>query len=739
MKRWMLRLSALSGIVVLGLIAIAQAQRSAPADNSDDAAPTAAERDPFAIRPDQSAPQRSLDEPRRLGGDTPAASNSLDERPVKRLRNIVREAAATGDSNPPEFDRAAVPSDPFNGRGRSAAGSPQRLLPAKEAAELPNDDASGAAPHGKRASAPSDARSIFSGAGRYANGNGNGLDSRPAPANRFEDRNAKPLDAATELGPSLAPAGGAAPSPFRSAEAQATVSDGVTENVGVHSAPYGGTSSVMKHSGTPSNALRPLATEAATPLDPANAVEGTGRPGTKQLEGAQSPHLTVEKTAPPEVQVGKPAKFEIKVRNSGSVTAQGVEIHDEIPKGTQLVSTNPTATTGPHGELVWTLGTLNPGEQVTAQLELMPVSEGEIGSVASVSFRADASARTVATKPQLMLQVSAPKQVMIGSDVTLTIRLSNPGSGTAGGVVLAERVPPGLRHPAGNELEFEVGALKPGESRQIELTMSASQAGRVVNSLVARGEGSLKAEEKAEFEVVAPLLNVAMSGPTRRYLERQAVYTVSVSNPGTAPAKDIQLVTQLPKGLKFVKANNSGQYDPNTNSVVWSLEELPAAETGSVTLVAVPIEVGEQKMKVQGKARQGLSDEKEQTVVVEGLAALSFDVKAADEAIEIGGETTYQIHVVNQGSKAASNVQIAAEFPAELEATRAEGPSKETVEDHRVQFEPLARLAPKADATFRIRAQALAAGDLRIKVQLLTDDSRQPITKEESTRVYTDQ
>jgi uncharacterized repeat protein (TIGR01451 family) len=737
MKRWMLRLSALSGIVVLGLIAIAQAQRSAPADNSDATAPTAAERDPFAIRPDQSAPQRSLDEPRRLGGDTAAASNSLEDRPVKRLRNIVREAAASGDSNPPEFDRAAVPSDPFNGRGRSAAVSPQRLPAARQAAGLPNDDASGIGARGRGASAPSDTQSIFGGAGRYANGNG--LDSRPVPATRFEDRNAKPLDAATELGPSLAPAGGAAPSPFRTAEAQATVSDGATENAGVHSAPYGVTTSVMKRPGTPSNALRPLATETATPLDLANTAEGTGRPGTKQLEGAQSPRLTVEKTAPPEVQVGKPAKFEIKVRNSGSVTAQVVEIHDEIPKGTQLVSTNPTATTGPHGELVWTLGTLNPGEQVTAQLELMPVSEGEIGSVASVSFRADASARTVATKPQLMLQVSGPKQVMIGSDVTLTIRLSNPGSGTAGGVVLAERVPPGLRHPAGNELEFEVGALKPGESRQIELTMSAAQAGRVINSLVARGEGNLKAEEKAEFEVVAPLLNVAMTGPTRRYLERQAVYTVSVSNPGTAPAKDIQLVTQLPKGLKFVKANNSGQYDPNTNSVVWSLEELPAAETGSVTLVAVPIEVGEQKMKVQGKARQGLSDEKEQTVVVEGLAALSFDVKAADEAIEIGGETTYQIHVVNQGSKAASNVQIAAEFPAELKATRAEGPSKETVEDHRVQFEPLARLAPKADATFRIRAQALQAGDLRIKVQLLTDESRQPITKEESTRVYTDQ
>ena len=165
--------------------------------------------------------------------------------------------------------------------------------------------------------------------------------------------------------------------------------------------------------------------------------------------------------------------------------------------------------------------------------------------------------------------------------------------------MISERVPAALRHPAGAELEFEVGTLKPGETRQIDLKLTAAQAGRMTNVLLARGEGNLKAEEKAEFDVVAPALAVAMTGPSRRYLERQATYTVSVSNPGTAPARDVQLTTQLPKGLKFVKANNSGQFDPNTNTVTWSLDELPATETGSVTLVAVPIEVGEQKMRVQ--------------------------------------------------------------------------------------------------------------------------------------------
>jgi uncharacterized repeat protein (TIGR01451 family) len=741
MKRWMLRLSALSGVVVLGLIAIAQAQRSTgPSDNSDQVSPSAA-RDSFASRA-AAIPLQNAEESNRYGSTSTAKIISVEDRPAKRTNEIMRTAGEPTDAT---ADRATGSNDPFNLHERAAAAPPERFRVDNAAAELPRDAAPETDPRSVQAAPPADNGSIFSTGNRRANPAREIVRSNAEPpAQAFDDRDARPLNA----GPSLNPANGAAltrASQMEAAHNSRTESDSgihgssnAFENgSGTHSVPYGGTTSVMKR-GTPGDALRPIGIDASM-ADTASASEGTGRPGTRQLEGAQSPQLTIEKSAPAEVQVGKPAKFEIKVRNAGSVAAQGVEIHDEIPKGTKLVSTTPAATAGPRGELVWSLGTINPGDQVVAQLELMPVAEGEIGSVASVTFRADASARTIATRPQLILQVSAPKQVMIGNDATLTIRLSNPGTGAANGVVIAEKVPAGLKHPAGGELEFEVGTLKPGQSRQIDLTLKAAQPGRVVNTLTARGEGNLKAEERAEFDVIAPALAVAMTGPTRRYLERQATYTVSVSNPGTAPAKDVQLVTQLPKGLKFVKANNSGQYDPNTNSVTWSLEELPAAETGSVTLVALPIEVGEQRMKVQGKAQQGLSDEKDQTVIVEGLAALAFDVQVSDDAIEIGGETTYQIHVVNQGSKAASNVQIAAVFPPELKATHAEGPSREAVEEHRVQFEPLARLAPKSDATFRIRAQALAAGDLRIKVQLMTDEMRQPVTREESTRVYTDQ
>jgi hypothetical protein len=47
-------------------------------------------------------------------------------------------------------------------------------------------------------------------------------------------------------------------------------------------------------------------------------------------------------------------------------------------------------------------------------------------------------------------------------------------------------------------------------------------------------------------------------------------------------------------------------------------------------------------------------------------------------------------------------------------------------------------LAPKADTTYRVRVQGLRSGDLRLRVQLLTDEMSTPVTKEESTRVYSD-
>jgi len=468
----------------------------------------------------------------------------------------------------------------------------------------------------------------------------------------------------------------------------------------------------------------------------AGQEEGTGQPGSKQLEGPQTAQITIHKLAPQEVQVGRPAKVQIKVVNTGSVAAADVELRDQIPRGARLVRTQPAAQRGVGGELVWKLGAMAPGQEITVEMELVPTTEGEIGSVATVRYAAEASARTVVTRPLLDIKVSHPPQVVIGDSATLSITVSNPGTGVAEGVVLEAHLPEGFQHPAGRELEYDVGVLRPRESRQLELILTAARAGVYEPVIIGRAEGNLRTESRQRMQVLAPQVELSVVGAPRRYLEREAVYQISITNVGSAPAKGVVLLAEVPSGMKFVSADNHGYYEQSTRTVSWRLAELPVQTTGTVKLTLLPEELGQKILRISCSAERLPTVEKEHPVEIEGIVALNFQVTDTIDPVEKQGETTYEIRVVNQGSKAARNVQLEALLLPQMRVVAAEGPARHVVEEGRVRFEPLGQLAPKAEATFRIRVQCLQPGDLRMRVQLLAEEMDRPVVKEESTRVY---
>jgi uncharacterized repeat protein (TIGR01451 family) len=464
----------------------------------------------------------------------------------------------------------------------------------------------------------------------------------------------------------------------------------------------------------------------------------TAAPGERHLEGPQQPAVTIEKYSPSEIQVGKPATFELVVRNVGQVPAQDVVVTDHVPAGTQVVAVRPQPTQGSDGAMVFSLGTLQPGDEQTISVEVMPQQEGEIGSTAHLTFAAQATSRSICTRPQLSIDQTAPPKVLIGQPVPVVITVTNPGSGPATGVVIEEDVPEGLAHAAGAQLEYAVGTLRPMESRRLELSLRADKAGLVSNRILVRGEGGLQAEHTVQVEVVAPLLEVDVAGPKKRFLERQATYTVSVANPGTAAARDVELVATLPRGMKFVEADSQGQYDPAQHAVFWSLEELPPTKAGSVRLTTVPIEPGNQPLRVEAKADLGLAVAGEQVVEVMQSAELLHTVKDADDVIEVGSETSYVVKVSNVGTKAATNVRVVAMLPPEIQGTAGEGPTRAAGDASRIEFEPLATLNPQEEVTFKVIAKGVAAGDHIIRVQLSSDEWPTPVTREESTRVYED-
>jgi len=476
------------------------------------------------------------------------------------------------------------------------------------------------------------------------------------------------------------------------------------------------------------------ADESAAPM----VGEGDGVPGTEQLDGVQAPSLAVEKIAPPEIQVGKEATFQIQVKNVGTVAAHEVAVLDRVPKGTRFVNATPSAAQTAEGQVMWNIGSLQPGDQTLVSLQVMPLVEGEIGSVAQVVFQAHASARTLCTRPQLSLTHSGPQKVLIGEAVVFDITVSNPGSGVATGVILEEDVPVGLAHEAGRELEFEIGTLRPNETRQLQLTLKADKPGLIQNEILVRGEANLIAQHAVEVEVVAPALEVSLNGPKRRYLERPATYEVVLSNPGTAPAREVEVVTYLPKGMKFVEADHKGQYEPQNHAVYWSLEELPANQTGAAKLIVLPLETGEQKLRLEGRAELGLQNSFEQVVQVESAAELQFSVRDDADPIEIGAEATYLIALTNTGSSAATNVQLSLGLPEQLKPLGGDGPTRVVVEDGELRIDPLARIGPGEEAVYKIKVQGQAAGAQRVQVQLITGETPIPVTREEITRVYAD-
>ena len=460
-------------------------------------------------------------------------------------------------------------------------------------------------------------------------------------------------------------------------------------------------------------------------------------PGDRRLEGMQSPSIVIQKRAPGEVKVGKPATFIISVQNAGGVEALDVRVHDRIPVGTRFVDASPQPAMQAD-LLTWELGAIEPGGERTITVQLVPEQEGELGSVARVTFEAAASVRTISTRPELKITQRAPTEVLIGQQLEIELEVSNPGSGAATGVVMQEDVPEGLEHPKGRQLDNVIGTLAPGEVRRQVLRLRAVGPGKVENRIRLTGDDGLQAEHSVIVDVVAPQLAIELEGPSRRYLERQATFNINLANVGTADATNVEVVAYLDRGFSFVGTEFQGQYDPNRHAVYWSLENLPADGRGSVPLKLLPIQQGDRAIRLEAKGDLNMLAQSEKIVSVETLAELTFSITDDADPIEIGSEATYEIVITNRGSRDDSDVKLQMMLPPGLQLVASEAEAS-TNDRGLIAFAPTLSLPAGKDAIHRVRVRGVAAGTHVVKAIVTSAQATTPVTKEESTMVYADQ
>lgn len=472
-----------------------------------------------------------------------------------------------------------------------------------------------------------------------------------------------------------------------------------------------------------------------TPAVGENSQESTPSP---ENPGARSePAVSMEWVGPPTAKVGQPAEYTLVLRNACNIPVQQVLVRVRIPNGLNVSATEPKAA-NENNVLMWDLGTLMARQEKNLHMKLIADARGDVMPQAWVTFTGSSIMRIRVREPKLALKVTASQNVLVSDAATFTLTVSNPGDGAAEMVKVHANLSEGLEHARGNKVDFEIGNLAAGETRSLQLICGTKTGGTQKCECTAEADSGLKAADACSVNVITPRLDVTLVGPALRFLERKALYTLRVTNPGDAPASNVTVGDVVPDGFKVLAASDGGRHDFSTRTVSWFLGEIAPGQTREVKFEVQAINIGEHKHKATAVGARGLRAESELLTRVEGLSAILMEMVDTEDPIEVSGDTAYEVRVTNTGSKTETNIKLIATIPDKMQFKSVQGPVRYREDGKTIVFEPLEKLAPRADAIFRINVKAVEAGIVRFKIQMTSTNLTEPVMKMEATRIYSD-
>ncbi|GJQ22861.1 hypothetical protein BIY37_09965 [Candidatus Brocadia sapporoensis] len=448
--------------------------------------------------------------------------------------------------------------------------------------------------------------------------------------------------------------------------------------------------------------------------------------------------IFIEKKAPPEIQVGKPFDYIIKITNISDEKVKDVEITETFSYKYKLRNSIPKFQKGQaEGTARWFVGDLEPNEMKEIRVNGVSLETGDMPFCTNVTYNLPPLCLiTNVVEPKLTITKRIPTEVLFCDEIPITLVVSNVGTGIAQNVQAKESLPQGLKTLDGkSDIVQEIGMLRAGESREIAFTAKAERTGKFSNFATVVAEGGLQAESNTTTTVVIqPVLAITKKGPERIYTGRDINYSIEVSNKGDGPATSTVLEDAIPGNATFVNANQGGILSGNT--VRWNLGTLLPNDSTKVSVTLKDKGLGEIKNTATVKAM--CANPVSATVITDviGIAAILLEVIDIADPIEVGENETYEIAVTNQGSDYSTNIKIYCTLEDTMQYISSAGPTKGTFVGNTVIFDPLPSLAPKATTTWKVVVKALSPGDVRFKVEMIEDCLKRPVEETEATNFY---
>jgi len=478
--------------------------------------------------------------------------------------------------------------------------------------------------------------------------------------------------------------------------------------------------------------------------------------------------LLVERRAPGEIVVGAPFQYEMRVTNLTNTTLEGVYVAETGGEGLELTggSLRPKETTGNRaqnddrsvetrardtgkadtrgndsrtgdsraGGHTWDIGTLGPRESTTIQVEGRASRPGQISSCITAGYTPAACVTMNAVAPALQVKLEAPNQALACEDIPLRFIVSNSGTGTARDVRLNIPMPRGLTATGGDAIDKQVGDIPAGESREVRVMARATGPGEYAASPKVTGAMGLSSEaQPATIVVTQPTLEVAVKSPETHWLGRDTGIDLTVTNTSNVEAQDTRVTADLSGASASSDTGRNGQ-------LAWDFGTLAPKQSKTSHLQLSMRQPGPVSGHLTATARCAPPASAEFRTTVVGVPGLHMDLADNPDPVPVGGETTYTIRVVNQGETPATNVRITVTLPEQEEYVDSGGVSAANTGGGRgarkVEFAPLAEMAPKATAQWTVRVRAAGTGDVRFTASMMADQLTKPVEANESTNLF---